>query len=142
MKIETCLLEHRPIAQRGNQRMLSEFGDAVLVDIWHEAAGQQHAELRMADARERFGAGEAFALEIDLRLIPDFEPTIAQRLRDRDVRGACPAIVESTEARRASSARSAIGADQLRTSSDSESFMRFATVRNGSPYTPAPLNQW
>ena len=36
----------------------------------------------MPDARQRLRSGEAFALEIDLRLVPDFEPLIAQRLAD------------------------------------------------------------
>ncbi len=62
--------------------MLAEFGDALLVDIGQEAAGQEHAVLRMPDARQRFRPGEAFALEIDLRLVPDFEPLIPQRLAD------------------------------------------------------------
>jgi hypothetical protein len=38
----------------------------------------------MADARERFRAGETFTLQIDLRLVPDLQPIITQRLVDRD----------------------------------------------------------
>ena len=34
----------------------------------------------------RLGAGKAFALEIDLGLIPDLDPMIAQCLGDRDAR--------------------------------------------------------
>src|SRR5580658_2862124 len=36
----------------------------------------------MPDTRRRFRPGQAFPLEIDLRLVPDFEPPIAQRLAD------------------------------------------------------------
>ena len=66
--------------------MLGELGNAVLVDVGKEAAGQENAKLRVADARQRLGAGEAFALEVDLGLVPDLEPMIAQRLGDRDPR--------------------------------------------------------
>ncbi len=57
-----------------------------LVDVGQEAAGQQHAKLRMTNARQRFGAGKAFALEIDLGLVPDLEPIIAQCIGDADAR--------------------------------------------------------
>ena len=42
--------------------------------------------LRMTDARERFSTRKTFAFEVDLRLIPDLEPMIAQSLGDRDAR--------------------------------------------------------
>ena len=60
--------------------------ERVVIDAGQELAGEQHAEIGMMNARERFGAGEAFALEIDLRLIPDFQPMLAQRLLDIDLR--------------------------------------------------------
>ena len=66
--------------------MLTEFGDALLVDVGQEGAGQEHAVLRMPNARQRFRPGEAFALEIDFRLIPDFEPLIPQRLANGHAR--------------------------------------------------------
>jgi hypothetical protein len=34
----------------------------------------------MADAGERLGAGEAALLDVDLRLVPQLEPRVAQRL--------------------------------------------------------------
>ena len=66
--------------------MLRELGDAGFVDVGEKTAGHQHAKLRMVQARQRLGAGKAFALEIDLGLIPDLEPIIAQRLGDRHAR--------------------------------------------------------
>ena len=48
--------------------------------------GQEHPEAGMPDARERLGAGKAFAPEIDLGLVPHLEPAIAQRFVDLDPR--------------------------------------------------------
>jgi hypothetical protein len=41
----------------------------------------------MADARQGFGAGQTFSLEVDFRLVPDFQPIVTQRLVHRDARG-------------------------------------------------------
>src|SRR5262249_27442723 len=38
----------------------------------------------VTDARQRLGTGQAFALEVDLRLVPHLEPAVAQRLVDLD----------------------------------------------------------
>jgi hypothetical protein len=86
VQVESRLIEHRPIAQRRKERMLGEFGNALIVDIRQETAGKQNAELRMVNARERFRTGKAFALQIDLGLVPDLKPVIAQRIGDRDLR--------------------------------------------------------
>ena len=56
--------------------MLGELREARLIDAGQEAFRPQHAFLRMADARERLGAGQAFALEVDLGLVPDFQPIV------------------------------------------------------------------
>ena len=86
VQIEARVVEHRPVAQRREQRMLRELGDAVFVDVGQETAGQQYPKLRMVNARQRLRAGKAFAPEIDLRLVPDLEPIVAQRVGDRDAR--------------------------------------------------------
>ena len=80
MKIEPGLLEHGPIYKGREKRVLSKLGDAHLIDIREEAARQQDAVLRMADASQRLGPGQTFTLEVDLGLIPDFDPVTAQRL--------------------------------------------------------------
>ena len=119
MQIKSGLVEHRPIAQRRHQRMLRKLDDAGFVDIGMKTAGQQHAKLRMVHARQRLGAGKAFALEIDLGLVPDFEPMIAQRLGDRDARprvGDRPAL-------RTCPRPFSIGSDRQRASFGSDGFM-------------------
>ncbi len=40
--------------------------------------------LRMAAARERFNAGELFLAQIDLRLVPEFDPSVRERFAQVD----------------------------------------------------------
>ena len=69
MKIEARLVEHGPVVECNNQRVLGKPRDAVVGPSGDETAGEQNAEPGMADARQRLGASEAFALEIDLGLV-------------------------------------------------------------------------
>ena len=62
MKIEARLVEHGPVVECNNQRVLGKPRDAVVGPSGDETAGEQNAEPGMADARQRLGASEAFAL--------------------------------------------------------------------------------
>jgi hypothetical protein len=86
MKIETRLIEHGPAIERCNQRMLGKVRNAVVCPSGDEAARQQNAEPRVADARQSLGPGKAFALEVDLGLVLHLEPAVAQCLLDFDAR--------------------------------------------------------
>jgi hypothetical protein len=86
VQVEAGLVEPRPVFERADERVLAEPDDAVLVGSRQEAAGEQHAQAGMADARQRFRARETFSLEVDLGLVPDFEPAPGQRLADFDPR--------------------------------------------------------
>ena len=57
--------------------------------VRHEAAGRKHAVRRMADAGEGFGARELLLSKRDLRLIPEFDPVVAQRLAEIDGDALC-----------------------------------------------------
>src|SRR5262249_14595840 len=85
-EIEAGLVERPPVPQRGDKRVFGEAGDAALTDAGPEGAGRHHPERRMPQARERFGATEVFASEVDLGLVPDFEPALVEGLVDLDPR--------------------------------------------------------
>jgi hypothetical protein len=84
VQVEARFLEHRPVGEGCDQRMLGQAGDAAFGDTGQEASRQQHAVARVANARQRLGTGEAFALEIDLGLVPHLEPAVAERLVNLD----------------------------------------------------------
>jgi hypothetical protein len=86
VQVEAGLLEHRPVGERGDERMLGEAGDAAVGDAGQEGPRKQHSVFRVPDARQRLGAGQAFALEVDLGLVPHLEPAVAERLVDIDPR--------------------------------------------------------
>ena len=52
-----------------------------------KASGQHDAVLRMARAGIGFGAGELFLAQVDLRLIPELDPFVVERLVEVDARG-------------------------------------------------------
>jgi len=56
------------------------------VGAGHEAAGHQDAVLRVAHAREHLGAGKLLAAHVDLRLIPELDPVVLERVRKADAR--------------------------------------------------------
>src|SRR5262245_40534698 len=85
-KIEADLLEHRPALQRSNKRIFSQPLEAAGAKPRLEASGQHHAKCRMPQARNRLGSRQVFTREIDLWLIPELEPALAQGVIDLDHR--------------------------------------------------------
>src|SRR5262249_23477683 len=85
-KIEPNLLEYRPALQRGDKRILGQPLEAPGAQPRLESSRQHHTKYRMAQARNHLGSRQIFAFEVDLRLVPEFEPAFAQRLLDLDRR--------------------------------------------------------
>src|SRR6266852_5909081 len=56
-------------------------------DVCSSDLRRQDAELRMAGARERLGSCKLLFPEIDLRLIPELDPSVAERLIEADAGG-------------------------------------------------------
>ena len=69
----------QPGLERADQRLLGQRQQAGVVGARHEAARRQDAVLRMADAREGFGAGKLLPAQIDLRLVPELDPVVLER---------------------------------------------------------------
>ncbi len=73
--------------QRLRQGLLGQRDQARLAGAGHERARHQHAVLRMARAREGLGADELLFAQIDLRLVPELDPVVAQGLVEIDAAG-------------------------------------------------------
>jgi hypothetical protein len=137
LQIKAGLLEHRPVAQRRQQRLLRQFGDAFIVDLGLKAAWRQHAELRMADARERSGTGR----HLRPRSILGWYQISIQLLRSASegaIRGRAKVAAESAVVGAAAS--SAAGAQAPRGSLGSASLMSAKPVAS-TRYRPTLLNQ-
>src|SRR5580704_7721532 len=89
MEVEASLVEDSPVAERRQQRLLRKLDNTVLIDLGKKIARVQDAELRMTHSRQRLCTGKAFALEIDLGLIPNLKPIVAERFSYRDARARC-----------------------------------------------------
>ncbi len=85
-QVETSLGESCPMAQCGEQCVLDQFCQRIVIEQAEIVLRPQEAGLRMMHAHERFGASETFASEIDLRLVPDVKPVVVQGLVDRNLR--------------------------------------------------------
>jgi hypothetical protein len=81
LQVEAGFFEYGPVEQRRQESVLGEFSEACLIGPGKKAPRQQNAELGVADARQRLGAGEEFTLQVDLGLIPDLQPSEAKRFR-------------------------------------------------------------
>ena len=76
-----------PVLSALAKRQFRQFDDARFRRARHERARQQDAVLRMARAGIGFGAGELFFAQVDLRLIPELDPFIGERLLELDAGG-------------------------------------------------------
>ena len=76
-----------PGLERARQRQFGERQQAGFVGAGHEAVGREDAVLRMAHARERFRAGELLLSQVDLRLIPEFDPAVLEGFVEAETRG-------------------------------------------------------
>src|SRR5215210_5984046 len=59
--------------------MLRQPDQTGLVARGQKVFRQQDAATRVADTGKRFRPGQTFAAQIDFRLVPDFQPVLAQR---------------------------------------------------------------
>ena len=73
--------------ERAGQGQFRQSDDARFARARHERRGQQDAVLRMARAGIGFRAGELFFAQIDLRLIPELDPFVVERLLEFDAGG-------------------------------------------------------
>ena len=71
------------------QGLLGQRDQTCFRSAGHERARREHAELRMPRAREGLYADELFLAQIDLWLVPEFDPVVAQRLIKIDAPGLC-----------------------------------------------------
>ena len=67
--------------------MLRQLDERRLPRARHEGARQHDAVLRMARARIGLGAGELFFAQVDLGLIPEFDPVVGERFVELEPRG-------------------------------------------------------
>ena len=81
------LREHRADAHGVVHRLFRERGDARVARARHEGVRRQHAVLRVPRAGEAFHADEFLAVDVDFRLIPEFDPVIRDGVVEHDARG-------------------------------------------------------
>ena len=88
-QIDAELGEIEARIERLIQRLFGQRDQVALAGAGHECAGHQHAVARVARAGKGFGADELFFAQVDLRLIPELDPAVAQCVV-RDRRGRRP----------------------------------------------------
>ena len=76
------------------ERLFGERDQVALAGAGHERARLQHAVLRMPRAGKGLDADELLFAQVDLRLIPELDPAVAQRVAEIDAAGDCRRVAE------------------------------------------------
>ena len=86
-QIDAELGEVEGSLERLCQRLLGQGDEVRFRCARQECAGHEHAAVRVPGTGERFDADELLLAQIDLRLIPELDPAVAQRLIESDAAG-------------------------------------------------------
>ena len=94
-QIDAELGEVEGSLERLCQRLLGQGDDVRFRCARQECAGHEHAAVRVAGTGERFDADELLLAQINLRLIPELDPAVAQRLIESDAASSRRRMAES-----------------------------------------------